>query len=94
MSHALQPLDVAIFKSLKDHFSKSIHALSFARKNFVISERDFARVFKDPFEHEISMTNIKAGFRKSGIYPLDPSVVPVAKKALHLVSVTLILLFK
>ena len=38
-THALQPLDVSVFKSLKSHFSKAVHALSFAKKDFVISKR-------------------------------------------------------
>ena len=43
-THALQPLDVAVFKSLKDHFSKSVHALAFAKSNFVVAKRDFSKV--------------------------------------------------
>ena len=34
-THALQPLDVAVFKSLKNCFAKSVRALSFTKKNFV-----------------------------------------------------------
>ena len=37
-THALQPLDVSVFKSLKSHFSKAVHALSIAKKDFVVSE--------------------------------------------------------
>ena len=43
-THALQPLDVAVFKSLKDYFSKAVRAVCFAKKNFIVSKRDFARV--------------------------------------------------
>ena len=49
-THALQPLDVAVFKSLKDYFSKAVRAVCFAKKNFIVSKRDFARVVKQPFE--------------------------------------------
>ena len=66
-THALQPLDVAVFKSFKDQFLKSVHALSFSKKNFIVSKRDFAAVVKDPFENAFSMSNIKAGFTKAGI---------------------------
>ena len=44
-THALQPLDVSVFKSLKSHFSKAIHALSLVN-DFVVSKRHFARVVK------------------------------------------------
>ena len=47
-AHALQPLDVAVFKSLKDKFSKAIGSLSFTKKNFVVTKREF---FKSPFYH-------------------------------------------
>ena len=60
-THALQPLDVSVFKSLKSHFSK---ALSFAKNDFVVSKREFARVVKTHFEKAFSISNIKAGFAK------------------------------
>ena len=63
----LQPLDVAVFKSFKDQFFKSVRALSFSKKNFEVSKRDFAAVVKEPFEKAFSMSNIKAGFSKAGI---------------------------
>ena len=78
-THALQPLDVAVFKSFKNHFSKAVKALSFAKKNFVVSKRDFAQVVKDPFEQAFSIPNIKSGFRKSGIFPFNRNVVDESK---------------
>ena len=33
-THALQPLDVSVFKSLKDHFSKSVRSLTFGKNGF------------------------------------------------------------
>ena len=78
-THALQPLDVAVFKGLKTQFSKSVGALAFSKPNFVVSKRDFAQVFKTPFERAFSITNIKEGFSKSGIFPFNPDAVPVAK---------------
>ena len=66
-THALQPLDVAVFKSLKDSFAKSVRALSFTKKNFVVTKREFARVVKHPLDHAFSISNIKAGFAKCGI---------------------------
>ena len=37
-THALQPLDV-VFKSLKDSFSKAVRALSFNKKNIIVSAK-------------------------------------------------------
>ena len=74
-THALHPLDVAIFKSLKDHFSKSVRALSFTTKNFEVTKREFFRVLRVPFEKAFSIPNIKSGFAKSGIYPFFPDAI-------------------
>ena len=72
-THALQLLDVSVFKSLKSHFSKEVHALSFAKKDFV------ARVVKTLFERAFSMSNIKAGYAKCGIHPFDPNAIDQSK---------------
>ena len=69
-THALQPLDVSVFKSLKSHFSKAAQALSFAKKDFIVSKREFTRVVKVLFEKAFSISNVKAGFVKCGILPL------------------------
>ena len=76
MTHALQHLDVSVFKSLKSHFSK---ALSFTKKDFVVSKREFARVVKTPFEQAFSISNIKSGFSKCGIYPFNPDAIDHSK---------------
>ena len=80
-THALQPLDVSVFRSLKSNFSKVVHALSFAKKYFVVSKREFARVVKVPFEIAFSIPNIKAGFAKCGIYPYNPKAIDQSKVA-------------
>lgn len=71
-THALQPLDVAVFKSLKDSFAKSVRALSFTKKNLVVSKR---RVVKRPLDQAFCIFNIKSGFSKCGIYPFNPDAV-------------------
>ena len=74
-THALQPLDVSVFRSLKSHFSRSLRATYFAKRDFVVSKRDFARVVKEPFEKAFSMSNIKSGFMKCGIFPFNRNAV-------------------
>ena len=78
MTHALQPLDVSVFKSLKDNYSKSVHSIAFARKNFIVTKRDFSCIIKLPFERAFSIPNIKAGFAKCGIYPFNRDAMPIA----------------
>ena len=78
-THAVQPLDVAVFKSFKDHFSKAVRSLSFTKKNFIVTKREFSRVVKSPFEKSFSIPNIKSGFAKCGIYPFNPNAVSKSK---------------
>ncbi len=78
-THLLQPLDVSVFKSLKDNFYRSLRAFCFVKKSFVVSKKEFASVVKEPFEKALCITNIKAGFRKCGIYPFNPDVIDKAK---------------
>ena len=78
-THALQPLDVAVFKSLKDSFAKAVRALSFTKKNFIVTKREFARVVKRPLDQAFAIANVKAGFSKWGIYPFNPNAIAIKK---------------
>ena len=73
-THALQHLDVSVFKSLKSHFSKAVHTLSFAKKDFVVSKREFSCVVKTPFEQAFSISNIKAGLQIVAFIHLTPTL--------------------
>ena len=37
-THALQPLDVSVFKSLKDHFAKAVRSITFAKKDYIVTK--------------------------------------------------------
>ena len=78
-THALQPLDVSVFKSLKNNFYKSVRAFCFVKRNFTVSKREFAAVVKEPFEKAFSMTTIKNGFAKTGIFPFNPNAIDKSK---------------
>ena len=77
-TYALQPLDVAVFKSLKDHFSKSVRALAFAKPNFVVAKRDFTKVFKGPFECAFSAMKRQA-LKNQDIFQFNPNAIATAK---------------
>ena len=74
-THILQPLDVAVYKSLKCSISKHLSSIRIFKSDVWVSKRNFASVFKEPFEHSLCLKNIKEGFRKCGIYPFDPNAV-------------------
>ena len=70
---------MAVFKSLEDRYSKAVRSLSFTKKKFVVTKREFSKVLKSPFDHAFSIPNIKSGFSKCGIYPLNPNAIPQSK---------------
>ena len=80
-----------MFKSLKDYFSKKVRALSFTKKNFVVTKKEFSKVVETPFEKEFSIPNVKAGFKKCGIYLFNPDVVPAVKMTPSTVHKSLLL---
>ena len=64
---------------MKDHYAKAVRSLSFTKKNFVVTKREFSKVLKSPFEKAFLIPNIKAGFAKTGIYPLNRDAVAKSK---------------
>lgn len=83
LTHLLQPLDVAVFKSLKDYFTKyanQVKLVSLASDRILIVNRNnFTAIFREAFERCMIMATIKNGFRKCGIYPLEPTAVDWSK---------------
>ena len=73
-SHLLQPLDVGCFGPLKTAFSKQNQDL-IRNHIFHITKVDFLATFYTAYLASFTQSNIKAGFRGSGLYPLDPEVV-------------------
>jgi hypothetical protein len=74
-SHALQPLVVAMFKPFKTYFREY--------RNYWMSRNIGQKATKETLAHSVSLAlrkalnknNITKGFRKTGIYPLDRTVV-------------------
>ncbi|KFY20754.1 hypothetical protein V493_07626, partial [Pseudogymnoascus sp. VKM F-4281 (FW-2241)] len=73
-SHLLQPLDVGCFSPLKRAYSRQIEALIKSNVNHV-TKVDFLIAFKEAFFTSLTEENVIAGFRGSGLVPLDQEVV-------------------
>ena len=74
-THLLQPLDVAVYKSLKSNLSKHLSAARLFHTDLWVSKKNFTAFFKEPYELALSMHNIKQGFRKCGIHPFNPNSI-------------------
>ena len=83
LTYLLQPLDVAVFKSLKDHFTKYSHQAKLismmSSRLLVVNRNNFTIIFREAFENSMVMSTIKNGFRKCGITPFDPTAVDWSK---------------
>ena len=76
-SHLLQPLDKTLFAQFKIHWEKHLTQYINENKGKCLNKVDFWDVFTPAFNAAISLKNILSGFKKTGISPYDPSVIPI-----------------
>ena len=86
LSHLLQPLDIRYFRPLKRAYRREIENLICGYITHVGKE-DFLSAFGVAHRVAITESNIQAGFRASGLTPINPEVV-LEKLDLRLRSVT------
>lgn len=77
-THVLKPLNVVIFHPIKFKFSKILQTLKLATLGWEqptnCNKSNFTKVFKEPWE-QTTVSLIKTGFRKYGIYPFNRNAV-------------------
>lgn len=73
-SHKLQPLDVRCFRALKRSYGTEIEKLMHAHITH-ISKEDFFPAFYAAFRTALTESNIRGGFRGTGLVPYDPQHV-------------------
>ena len=80
-SHGLQPLDIARFKPFNTTFRKQRNLWSLRSKNKVVEKQDLCEWTSKAFRASLTLSNVKAEFKKTGIWPLDPMAARVAMAA-------------
>ncbi|CAH1276962.1 JRKL [Branchiostoma lanceolatum] len=70
-----QPLDVTVFSTLKAQWATTLETLQAADTKFLAKKRNFPSIFSTVQDSSFTPNNIKAGFRKAGIYPYNPDAV-------------------
>ncbi|KAK7130403.1 hypothetical protein R3I93_019897 [Phoxinus phoxinus] len=75
----LQPLDISVFNPLKGVFSTLASRMGLVRGDMVVGKKHFSSVLKHAYEKAVTAANIKAGFRKAGIYPLSREAVDMTQ---------------
>ena len=73
--HVLQPLDVGVYKSFKSHFSKACSKCLAANPGRVTTSNKLASLVTEAWPQSHTPLNVMSGFKKSGIFPLNPSEV-------------------
>ncbi|XP_066526699.1 uncharacterized protein [Hoplias malabaricus] len=74
-SHVLQPLDVGFFGPLKAEFAKMASNLCHFKNSYIVNKTVFAKVFCHPYQQLKDRDIVVEGFRKCGIFPLNPHAV-------------------
>lgn len=74
-THLLQPLDVGVFKSLKSNFSRACRTYLAAHPGEVITTDILASLLGQAWPQSMTPVNAMSGFRKCGIYPLNPGQI-------------------
>ena len=76
-SHRLQPLDVGVFTPFKRYFKRYRDVWSVSNKGKGASKQTLAMWMSRALERALTKSNITAGFRTTGIHPLNPEAVNV-----------------
>ena len=72
-SHVLQPLDLSIFSPLKASYRKELNLLGSLIDSAPIGKRNFLLCYYKAREASITAGNILAGWRATGLWPLNSS---------------------
>lgn len=74
-THILQPLDVGVLKSLKANYYKACKKYITEHPGRVVTTENIASLLAAAWTQALTPVNIMSGFKKCGIYPLNPGEV-------------------
>lgn len=72
-THITQPLDRACFSPLKSAWREVCHDFCIQNPGKVVSRHDFSKLFSKAWFKAMTISNVIAGFRVTGICPFDRS---------------------
>lgn len=77
-THEFQPLDKAVFRAFEHYWDNELLRYwndnpSAIRK---LKKENFGKVLSPVWKQCMSISNIQSGFRSTGIFPFDPTVIP------------------
>ena len=75
-SHFAQPLDKNPFSSFKEKFNRGMRRFNRTTGGRPIKKEEFFSVFNPAWEQAMTPENIRAGFKRTGIWPVNRHVFP------------------
>ena len=74
-THILQLYDIGVFKLFKFNFSKACTRYLAANPGRVITSDRLASLVAEAWPHSFTALNVMSGFKKCGVFPLNPSEI-------------------
>ena len=74
-THESQPLDISVFKPLKQNWQSACHKFMQSHSGKVITKYQFSPLLNEAWMATMTPANICSGFRKCGIYPYNPDAI-------------------
>ncbi|KAJ8303360.1 LOW QUALITY PROTEIN: hypothetical protein KUTeg_019756 [Tegillarca granosa] len=75
-SHILQPLDVSVFGPFEVAWHSACYSHLRDTGGNIITRYDVCKIACSVYTKTLTPSNIQSAFKKSGIYPFDPSIIP------------------
>lgn len=77
-SHKIQPLDNVSFANFKKFWNENLQEYLLTSVGCRMPKMDFSQVFWPTWIKAMTVANIQAGYRQTGIYPVNPSAKNLA----------------
>jgi hypothetical protein len=77
-THLFQPLDVGVFRSLKEKFRQEASRI-LRRKRGKVTRKKFGKVFRPAYYKSVTPYNVVNGFKATGLWPVNRSAVNLSE---------------
>lgn len=81
-THPLRPLDVGVFKHFKVAYNNECRRFHQTNPTQILRHQDLCRLTANAMTRAMTPRKVVAGFRRTGIFPLNPNVVTDEQLAL------------
>ncbi|KAI4462960.1 hypothetical protein MML48_4g00018285 [Holotrichia oblita] len=77
-THEFQPLDKAVFRAFEHYWDVELlrYWEKYSTASKTLKKDNFGKILDPVWKQCMSISNIQSGFKSTGIFPFDPSVIP------------------